>query len=86
MNHTQIAPLQPGYGVQLPADWAKDLGLQDKVALHKTSEGILVRPCPPENSAQKNWDDVFATKLIIGSARLDAKQDDEVELTGDDFL
>ncbi len=80
MNPTQTAMLEPGNRIQLPADWADALGLHNQVVLVRTDEGILVRPCP-----RATWDDVFATKLIIGSAPPDQTAD-EVEVTGDDFL
>lgn len=76
----EIAPLEPGNRVQLPDEWAKALGLHGLVALDKTPEGILVRPCP-----QKSWDEFFATKLEIGSAAPVA-DDDDFEVTHDDLL
>lgn len=45
----QIAPLEPGNRIQLPDEWAKALGLRGSVALDKTPEGILVRPCPQKS-------------------------------------
>jgi predicted DNA-binding antitoxin AbrB/MazE fold protein len=36
-------------------------------------------------SSRLTWDDIFATKLVIGSAPPD-RNDDDVEVTGDDFL
>ena len=80
MNSSQIAPLEPGNRVQLPAEWAEALGLKGRVALERTSDGILVRPCP-----RATWDEIFARKLVIGSAPSDHDEDD-LELTGDDFL
>lgn len=80
MSPTEITSLQPGNLVQLPGEWARALGLRGMVALEKTPEGILVRPCP-----QTSWDEFFATKLQIGSAP-QAADDDELELTGDDYL
>ena len=77
---TTITPLEPGHRVQLPADWAEALGLRDRVTLERTHEGILIRPCPPPT-----WDEIFATKLVIGSAPSDLNADD-LELTGDDLL
>lgn len=80
MSDEQIVPLQPGYYIQLPAAWAEGLGLDRLVILEKTNEGILVRRSPPVT-----WDDIFATKLQIGSAPPDPNPED-VEVTGDDFL
>ncbi|HET6881638.1 MAG TPA: hypothetical protein VFI31_15850 [Pirellulales bacterium] len=77
----QIATLEPGNRIQLPDEWAHALGLRGMVALEKTPEGILVRPCP-----QTSWDEFFATKLQIGSAPAAAVDDDELELTRDDLL
>ena len=75
-----LTPLESGNRVQLPADWIQALGLRDLVALERTSDGILIRPCP-----RLTWDDISATKLVINSAPPDQKEDDG-ELTGDDFL
>ncbi len=80
MSTTQIIPVEPGNRIQLPADWVDALGPQKVVVLDRTNEGILVRPCP-----QLTWDEIFAAKLIIGSAPPDTNEDD-VEVTGDDFL
>lgn len=75
-----ITPLEPGNRVQLPAEWTKTLGLEGLVVLDKTSEGILIRPCP-----QLTWDDYFATKLVVGSAPAHEGEDD-LEVSGDDLL
>ena len=80
MNPTQIAPLESGNRIQLPAEWADALGLRGRVALERTSDGILVRPF-----RRLTWDEISATKLVIGSAPPD-ENDDDLELTGDDFL
>ena len=85
MNATQITPIEPGNRIQLPADWAEALGLHGRVALDKTSEGILVRPAGSATWGATTWDDIFATKLTIGSAPPD-QNDDSAEVTGDDFL
>jgi hypothetical protein len=76
----KLTPVEPGNRIQLPADWAQALGLRGLVALERTGEGILVRPCP-----RTTWDDIFATKLTVGSAPPD-QDGDVVEVTGDDFL
>jgi antitoxin component of MazEF toxin-antitoxin module len=73
-------PIDADNRIQLPADWAEALGLRDQVTLEQTDSGILIRPCP-----RFTWDDVFSTKLTIGSAPPDSKED-ELELGGDDFL
>jgi hypothetical protein len=75
-----LTPIEPGNRIQLPADWAEALGLNGQVVLERTSAGILVRPF-----RRLTWEEIFATKLIIGSAP-PGKDDDDVELTGDDFL
>ena len=80
MNASQTTPLEPGNRIQIPAECAEALGLRGQVALERTSDGILVRPCP-----RLTWDDISATKLIIGSAPPDQDEND-VEVTGDDFL
>jgi hypothetical protein len=80
MNPTQTTPLEAGNRIQLPAEWADALGLRGQVALERTSEGILVRP-----SSRATWDEIFATKLVIGSAPPD-QDEDQLELSGDDFL
>jgi hypothetical protein len=79
MNTT---PIDAENRIQLQADWAKALGLRDRVTLEQTENGILIRPCP-----RYTWDDVFATKLTIGSAPAATNENaDALELTGDDFL
>ena len=80
MSTTQLTPVESGNRIQLPADWVEALGLRDLVRLERTDSGILVRPC-----ARLTWDDIFATKLVIGSAPPD-QSENAVEMTGDDFL
>jgi hypothetical protein len=75
-----VTPIESGNRIQLPADWMRDLGLHGLVALERTSDRILVRPCP-----RTTWEEISATKLIIGSAPPDQNEND-VEVTGDDFL
>jgi hypothetical protein len=72
--------MEPGNRIQLPADWVAALGLRDFVTLERTDAGILIRACP-----RLTWDEVFATKLPIGSAPPDERSDD-LELTGDDYV
>jgi hypothetical protein len=77
MNLTLI---ESGNRIQLPVSWTEALGLHGVVALERTSEGILIRPCP-----STTWDEFFATKLTIGTAP--ANEDEEnLEVTGDDLL
>jgi hypothetical protein len=80
MSDQQTVPVEPGNRIQLPAEWADALGLDKLVILDRTADGILVRPCPPTT-----WDDIFATRLTIGSAP-PAANEDALEMTGDDFL
>ena len=80
MDTTQTTPVEPGFRIQLPPEWAEGLGLKGQVVLTRTLEGILVRPCP-----QATWDEIFATKLTIQPA--DPSDDPEItEVTGDDLL
>ena len=74
----RITPLEKGHKIQLPADWAAELGLEHAVELEKTAEGILVRSC-----AAVTWDDVFAQKLPIGHQ---VPPCDVCEVSGDDLL
>jgi hypothetical protein len=80
MSATLTTPLEPSNRVQLPAEWAEALGLRQAVRLERTTEGILVRPCP-----RLTWDEVFANKLQINSAP-PGQVSDDLELTGDDYL
>ena len=80
MSRTQFTPVEPGNRIQLPAEWAAALGLHQVALLERTRDGILVRPCPPAT-----WEEIFASKLPIGSAPPDADAN-AVEVTGDDFL
>jgi hypothetical protein len=75
-----VTILEPDNRIQLPAEWTETLGMHGRVCLDRTADGILIRPCP-----RLTWDEVFATKLVIGSAPPDKDQDD-VEVTGDDLL
>jgi hypothetical protein len=80
MNPEQLVPMEPGNRIELPAEWAKALGLHGLVALEMTAEGILVRA-----RRAATWDEIFSSKLVIGSAPPD-QNEDMVEVTGDDFL
>jgi hypothetical protein len=37
MSTTRTTPIEPGYRIQLPAEWADALGLEGQVALAKTA-------------------------------------------------
>lgn len=79
MDSTHIANLEPGNRIQLPAEWAKALGIRGAVRLERTSDAILIRP------AKATWDDIFATKLSVRPGDPTAEAD-VTELSGDDFL
>ena len=73
----KIAPVEPGHRIQLPADWAAELGLEHSAALEKTAEDILVRPC------HTTWDEIFADKLPMGR---EISSLDLSDVSGDDLL
>jgi bifunctional DNA-binding transcriptional regulator/antitoxin component of YhaV-PrlF toxin-antitoxin module len=80
MNTTRTTPIEPGYRIQLPAEWAEALGLKGQVVLAQTAEGILVHASP-----NVSWDDAFATKLSVRPA--DASTAPEItDVSGDDLL
>ncbi len=64
MNATKTTILEPGNRIQLPEAWAEALKLHGQVALDKTTEGILVRPCPPVMGAAT--DDESSTDAQAG--------------------
>jgi hypothetical protein len=74
----RITPIEAGHRVQLPAEWATELGLEKIATLEKTTGGILVRACPPAT-----WDEIFVDKLAMGPppSVLDLS-----EVSGDDLL
>ena len=72
--------LEPGNRIQLPTDWTEELGIQGAVLLDKTSDGILVRPCP-----RFTWDDIFANRLTVRPGD-PATDPDVTEVSGDDLL
>ncbi len=39
---TRIKPVEAGHKIQLPAEWAAELGLEKVAVLEKTEAGILV--------------------------------------------
>jgi hypothetical protein len=77
MDTTQTTPIESGFRIQLPPEWAEGLGLKGNVVLTRTADGILVRPCP-----QATWDEIFATKLTIQPA----DPSDDPEITEGDLL
>jgi hypothetical protein len=77
--HTKVIPVEPGHRIQLPADWAGELGLDQLVTVEKTATGIIVRPGP-----RRSWDDVFATRLVVGGA--EATEANDLQVTGDDLV
>jgi len=74
----KITLIEPGHKIQLPAEWAAEIGLEHIAALEKTAEGILVRPC-----RTATWDEIFADKLPMGQqpSVLDLS-----DVSGDDLL
>ena len=80
MSTTRTISVEPGYRVQLPAEWAESLGLTDRVVLARTTDGILIKQCP-----RATWDEIFATDLVIHPG--DPSDTPEItEITGDDLL
>jgi bifunctional DNA-binding transcriptional regulator/antitoxin component of YhaV-PrlF toxin-antitoxin module len=80
MSTTRTTSIEPGYRIQLPAEWAEALGLKDQVTLAMTAEGILVHNCP-----SVTWDDIFATRLSVRPG--DSSTTPEItEVSGEDLL
>jgi bifunctional DNA-binding transcriptional regulator/antitoxin component of YhaV-PrlF toxin-antitoxin module len=79
VNAVKVTTVEPGYRVQLPAEWAAELGLRDFVTLERASGGILVRPYPAVT-----WDEVYADKLI--PTRSPAGEEGVETVDGDDLL
>ncbi len=73
----RIIPLETGHKIQLPAEWVIEFGLEQNAVLEKTTEGILIRPCPATT-----WDAIFAEKLKVGQQ----SDIDLSEVSGDDLL
>jgi bifunctional DNA-binding transcriptional regulator/antitoxin component of YhaV-PrlF toxin-antitoxin module len=71
-------PVEIEYKIQIPAEWAEELGLKNIIMLEKTSTGIMVRPC-----YTLTWDEIFAEKLTIGQPVFAM---DLSEVSGDDLL
>jgi hypothetical protein len=80
MSTMQLAAIEPGNRIQLPADWVEALGLHGLVTLERTDDGILIRP-----SSRFTWDDIFATRLSVRPGDL-ATAPEVSELSGDDLL
>jgi bifunctional DNA-binding transcriptional regulator/antitoxin component of YhaV-PrlF toxin-antitoxin module len=71
-------PVEAEYKIQIPAEWAEELGLKNIVMLEKMSTGIMVRPC-----YTLTWDEIFAKKLTMGQQVFAM---DLSEVSGDDLL
>jgi hypothetical protein len=80
MNSTRPTPIEPGYPIQLTANWADGLRLKGYVVLAKTAEGILAQPHP-----NVNRDDIFATRLSVRPGYASTAPD-ITEVNGDDLL
>lgn len=75
---TKLTPVHPGNRIELPSDWAAELGLEQFAALEKTGDGILVHPC-----SASTWADVFADKLHSGAS---PEGNESLALRGDNVL
>ncbi|MBM3883624.1 MAG: hypothetical protein FJ387_28615 [Verrucomicrobia bacterium] len=75
---TKLTPVHPGNRIELPSEWAAEMGLSKYAALEKTKDGIVVHSC-----SGANWDEVFLHKLRIGTA---SESPHEIEVTGDSVL
>ncbi len=74
----RITPVEAGHRIQLPAEWAAELGLEKIAALEKTPEGILIHPCP-----DTTWDEIFGDKLPMSQQ---PAASDDFEVSRDDLL
>ena len=64
-----------------------DLPEACEVQIEILAQGPTGHGAPTQASPPVTWDEFFATKLVINSAPADPNEnDDDVELTGDDFL
>jgi len=80
LPQSKTVAVEVGNRIELPAESAEALGLQGRVALDMTDEGILVRPSP-----RLTWDDIFANRLSVRPG--DPASDPGIsELRGDDLL
>jgi hypothetical protein len=41
---TKIIPVETGYKIQIPPEWAVEFGLENSATVEKTATGIWVRP------------------------------------------
>jgi bifunctional DNA-binding transcriptional regulator/antitoxin component of YhaV-PrlF toxin-antitoxin module len=80
MTTKRTAPIEPGYRIQLPAEWVESLGLKDRVVLTRTADGILIQQLP-----RATWDEIFATKLVIRPGE-PSDSSEITEVTGVDLL
>ncbi|MBI4641139.1 MAG: hypothetical protein HY731_10620 [Candidatus Tectomicrobia bacterium] len=74
----RITFIGAGHTIQIPAEWAAELGLEKFVVLEKAANGILVRP-----SCTATWDEIFADKLSMSQQPYAL---DLTEVSGDDLL
>jgi hypothetical protein len=75
-------PYETDDRVRIPREWAEELGFEREVQLERTASGVLVKPAP-EAEAVPSWEEIFASKLEIGSGLNDEKED--LEPSGDDY-
>lgn len=76
----RLTPVEAGHRIEIPAEWASELGLEHVAALERTAGGILVLPYP---SPMVTWDVIFSEKLRVGGAAAEAGLS---EVRGDDLL
>lgn len=86
METVKIIVVESDHKIQIPAEWAAELRLEDVATLERTAQGVLVRPYHP--SPRMTWEEFFANKLTIGSQSQgsDIPEPDTFELSGDDLL
>jgi AbrB family looped-hinge helix DNA binding protein len=70
--------IEAEYRIQIPSEWAEELGLKNTVMLEKTPNGIIVRPY-----YALTWDEIFGEKLTMGQQVFAM---DLSEVSGDDLL
>jgi bifunctional DNA-binding transcriptional regulator/antitoxin component of YhaV-PrlF toxin-antitoxin module len=76
----RLTPVEAGRRIEIPAEWADELGLQKIAALERTVGGILIQPYPMPVSS---WEEIFSKKLPVGPS---APTADLSEFSGDDLL
>lgn len=81
MNTRKLTPIEAGNKIAIPVEWLAALHFEELAALERTTEGVLIRPCPPPTLF--TWDEIFAEKLPTGTASTAVET---TELSGDDFL